>query len=136
MRRAAPLLLVGLLLSACIYADNTPESAGLQPPSDPALSASGALVDGHYVTYVGVIASLNPKTGEIVMMGNREDLPDKELVVKLQADPNIVDVSDISNREIDLDQVVKGDHVTIDCRIDGDTLTVESIFVYAQKNDV
>lgn len=97
-------------------------------------AADAKAAQSKYVYYEGIVAQVDHKTGDLVLMGNREDLPD-EIIVKLRVDPNKVEVYNSAQQDLTFQDVAKEDQIDADCRIEGEKLIVEEIYIYGTKPD-
>ena len=96
-------------------------------------SPAGASEQAQILYYQGVIASINHSTGEFVIMGRKDDLPD-DLIVKLKVDPAQVAVMTAYEENLGFTSLEKGDEIQAECRLEEGTVFVDSIFIFGLKD--
>lgn len=112
---------------------------GVSAAAGEALPAEGPRVEapkapeGSFIFYHGLIASVDTRTGDLVLMGNREDLSE-DVIVKMKADPENIEVVNQKNQDLRFADLARGDQIDADCRFENDTLFVETIFLYGTKS--
>ena len=109
-------------------------AALLAAPLLPARAEGFPKVDKNtqFVYYEGVVASVNHATGELVILGQKDESPD-DVIVKLQVDPKEVYVTNAQNQILEFSNVAKEDQVGVDCYLADKTLVVDTIFLYKYK---
>lgn len=91
-----------------------------------------AVEPSQVIYYQGVVASVNHDTGEFVILGRKDDLPD-DLIVKLKADPSQVDVMTAYEANLGFTRLARGDEVEAECRLEDNIVSVDAIFIFGLK---
>lgn len=119
MRRKSLLLLAALLLTG----SHLLSSHGADESSGPG---------SRLIYYEGLVAFVDHQTGELVIMGRKDDSPD-DIIVKLSVDPREVVVSNAHHQDLTFVDVSKGDQIDADCHVMDSAVTVKEIFIYGFK---